>query len=77
MRFGFAAQSADMPFSVEVTESLKDAAAIVGVDLLILDNRYDAAIAVKNAEEFNSKVDHTVPPYNYVSHRMVTRETPN
>ena len=58
MRFGFAAQSADMPFSVEVTESLKDAAATVGVDLSILDNRYDAAIAVKNAEEFiSSKVD--------------------
>jgi ribose transport system substrate-binding protein len=58
MRFGFAAQSADMPFSVEVTGSLKDAAAMVGVDLLILDNRYDAATAVKNAEEFiSSKVD--------------------
>jgi ribose transport system substrate-binding protein len=58
MRFGFAAQSADMPFSVEVTESLRDAAAMVGVDLLILDNRYDAATAVKNAEEFiSSKVD--------------------
>ena len=49
MRFGFAGQSADMPFSVEVTESLKDAASMVGVDLLILDNRYDAATAVKNA----------------------------
>src|ERR1700735_3127306 len=58
MRFGFAAKRADMPFSVEVTESLKDAAAMVGVDLLILDNRYDAATAVKNAEEFiSSKVD--------------------
>jgi ribose transport system substrate-binding protein len=58
MRFGFGGQSADMPFSVEVTESLKDAAAAVGVDLLILDNRYDAATAVRNAEEFvNSKVD--------------------
>ncbi len=58
LRFGFAGQSADMPFSVEVTESLKDAAATVGVDLLILDNKYDAADAVKNAEEFiRSKVD--------------------
>lgn len=58
MRFGFAGQSADMPFSNEVTESLKDAAASVGVDLLILDNRYDAATALKNAEEFvRSKVD--------------------
>ena len=58
MRFGFAGQSADMPFSVEVTESLVDAAASVGVDLMVLDNRYDAATAVKNAEEFiRSKVD--------------------
>jgi ribose transport system substrate-binding protein len=58
MRFGFAAQSADMPFSVEVSESLRDAAARVGVDLLILDNKYDAATALKNAEEFvRSKVD--------------------
>src|SRR5216683_694056 len=58
MRFGFAGQSADMPFSVEVTESLKDAAASVGVDLLVLDNRYDAATALKNAEEFvRNKVD--------------------
>jgi ribose transport system substrate-binding protein len=58
MRFGFAGQSADMPFSNEVTESLKAAAASVGVDLLVLDNRYDAATAVKNAEEFvRSRVD--------------------
>lgn len=58
MRFGFAAQSAEMPFSVEVSESLKDAAASVGVDLMILDNKYDAATALKNAEEFvRSKVD--------------------
>jgi ribose transport system substrate-binding protein len=58
MRFGFGGQSADMPFSVEVTESLKNAAAAVGVDLMILDNQYDAATALKNAEQFvNSKVD--------------------
>jgi ribose transport system substrate-binding protein len=58
LRFGFGGQSADMPFSVEVTESLKNAAASVGVDLLILDNCYDAATALKNAEEFvRSKVD--------------------
>jgi ribose transport system substrate-binding protein len=50
--FGFGSQSADMPFSQVVTESLKEAAAVVGVDLMILDNRYDAASAVKNAEEF-------------------------
>jgi ribose transport system substrate-binding protein len=58
LRFGFGGQSADMPFSVAVTESLKAAASAVGVDLLILDNCYDAATAVKNAEEFvSSRVD--------------------
>ena len=58
IRFGFGGQSSDMPFSVEVTESLKQAAASAGVDLLILDNCYDAATALKNTEEFvRSKVD--------------------
>jgi ribose transport system substrate-binding protein len=58
MRFGFAGQSADMPFSNEVTESLKNAALSVGVDLLVLDNKYDAATALQNAEELvRSKVD--------------------
>ena len=52
MLFGFGGQSADMPFSVEVTKSLEEAAASVGIDLLILDNCYDAATAVRNAEEF-------------------------
>lgn len=58
MRFGFGSQSAEMPFSVAVMQSLQAAASAVGVDLLILDNRYDAATAVRNAEEFvNSRVD--------------------
>ena len=58
LRFGFGGQSVDMPFSVEVTESLKAAASSVGVDLLILDNCYDAATAMRNAEEFvKSRVD--------------------
>ena len=52
LRFGFGGQSAEMPFSVEVTESLKAAASSVGVDLLVLDNCYDAATAMRNAEEF-------------------------
>jgi ribose transport system substrate-binding protein len=47
-----------MPFSVQVTESLKDAASQLGVDLLILDNRYDAQTALLNAEEFvRNRVD--------------------
>jgi ribose transport system substrate-binding protein len=56
--FGFGGQSVDMPFSVEVTESLIAAAASVGVDLMILDNCYDAATAMRNAEEFvKNRVD--------------------
>lgn len=58
MRFGFGGQSADMPFSVEVTKSLEDAAIASGVDLMVLDNCYDAVTAVRNAEEFiRSRVD--------------------
>jgi ribose transport system substrate-binding protein len=52
MCFGFAAQSSDMPFSEIVTTSLKAAAARNGVELLVLDNHYDAEIAVRNAERF-------------------------
>ena len=52
MRFGFGSQSVDMPFSEGVKSSLEAAAAASGVELLILDNRYDAATALKNAEEF-------------------------
>jgi ribose transport system substrate-binding protein len=53
--FGYASQSSEMPFSVQVTESLKEAAAQLGVDLMILDNRYDAQTALENAEEFVRK----------------------
>jgi ribose transport system substrate-binding protein len=71
LRFGFGGQSADMPFSVQVLESLELAAAAVGIDLLVLDNCYDAATAVRNAEEFVSnrvdlviefQVEHKVAP---------------
>lgn len=52
VRFGFGKQSGEMPFSEAVTASLMDAAAHAGVDLLILDNRYDSATAIRSAEEF-------------------------
>lgn len=58
MRFGFGSQSSEMPFSEAVTSSLRAAAASSGVDLVVLDNQYDAATALKNAEEFvRSQVD--------------------
>lgn len=50
--FGFGSQSAKMPFSVAVENSLRAAASGAGVDLIVLDNEYDASHAVANAEEF-------------------------
>ncbi len=55
LRFGFAVQSADMPFSVAVAHSVTAAAAASGVELLILDNQYDPDVAIQNAEEFVAK----------------------
>jgi ribose transport system substrate-binding protein len=49
LRFGFAGQSSAMPFSQIVTGSLRSAAVHFGVDLVVLDNRYDAETAVLNA----------------------------
>jgi len=50
LRFGFGGQSAEMPFSQAVSASLAAAAAATGIDLVVLDNCYDAATAVRNAE---------------------------
>jgi len=52
LRFGFGSQSAEMPFSEAVAASLRSAATAVGVDLMVLDNRYDAEAAKENAETF-------------------------
>ena len=52
VRFGFGAESSEMPFSEAVRESLTAAATSAGVDLLVLDNKYDAGTAIRNAEEF-------------------------
>ncbi len=55
LRFGFAAQSAEMPFSQAVVQSVTAAAAASGVELMLLDNRYDPHVAIQNAEEFVAK----------------------
>ena len=55
LRFGFAVQSAEMPFSMAVAQSVTAAAAAAGVELMVLDNRYDPDVAVRNAEEFVAK----------------------
>jgi ribose transport system substrate-binding protein len=55
LRFGFAVQSAEMPFSNAVARSVAAAAAASGVELIVLDNRYDPDVAVRNAEDFVAK----------------------
>lgn len=55
LRFGFAVQSADMPFPQAVAQSVTAAAAAAGVELIVLDNRYDPDVAIQNAEELVSK----------------------
>jgi len=55
LRFGFATLSGDMPFPVAVTQSVVAAAAASGVELIVLDNRYDPDIAIQNAEELVAK----------------------
>jgi ribose transport system substrate-binding protein len=55
MRFGFAGESEELPFPHAVTASVKEAASSSGVDLLVLDNRYDGDVAVRNAETFVEK----------------------
>lgn len=53
--FGFAVQSADLPFSQAVSRSVTAAAAAAGIELLLLDNRFDPEMAVRNAEQFAEK----------------------
>jgi ribose transport system substrate-binding protein len=55
LRFGLAVQSAELPFSVAVAHSVTVAAAASGVELIVLDNHFDANIAIRNAEEFVAK----------------------
>jgi ribose transport system substrate-binding protein len=55
LHFGFAVQSADLPFSIALTQTVSAAAAAAGVELLILDNRFDPDTAIRNAEEFVAK----------------------
>jgi ribose transport system substrate-binding protein len=53
--FGFAVQSADLPFSQSVSRSVTSAAAAAGVELVVLDNRFDTETAVSNAVQFAAK----------------------
>ena len=71
LRFGFGQQCAGMPFSDAVTAGLLEAATRAGVELLIMDNRYDPSTAIQVAEEFVARrvdlviefqIDHQVAP---------------
>ena len=55
LRFGLAVQSGDMPFSIAVAKSVTEAAAASGVELIILDNRFDPDVAIENAKELVAK----------------------
>ena len=58
LRFGLAVQSAELPFSQQVAASVTSAAASSGVELVVLDNHFDADTAIRNAEEFvHQRVD--------------------
>ena len=57
-RLGYAAQGTDYQFSKEVSTSLQRAAAAHGIELICLDNRYNAKIAQRNADVLvREKVD--------------------
>src|SRR6187401_3411354 len=57
-RFGYAAQGTDYQFSKEVSTGLQRAAAAQGIELICVDNRYNAKIAQRNADVLvREKVD--------------------
>jgi ribose transport system substrate-binding protein len=57
-RLGYAAQGTDYQFSKDVSTGLQRAAAAQGLELICLDNRYNAKIAQRNADVLvREKVD--------------------
>ena len=58
IRLGYAAQGTDYQFSKEVSTGLQRAAAAQGIELISVDNRYNAKIAQRNADVLvREKVD--------------------
>ncbi len=49
-RLGYAAQGTDYHFSKDVSEGLRTAAAAEGIEIISVDNRYNAVTAQRNAE---------------------------
>jgi len=57
-RLGYAAQGTDYQFSKEVSAGLQRAAQSEGIELICVDNRYNAKIALRNADVLvREKVD--------------------
>jgi ribose transport system substrate-binding protein len=57
-RLGYAAQGTDYQFSREISDGLQRAAAAQGIELISVDNRYNAKIAQRNADVLvREKVD--------------------
>jgi ribose transport system substrate-binding protein len=57
-RLGYAAQGTDYQFSKEVSAGLQRAAQAEGIELICVDNRYNAKIALRNADVLvREKVD--------------------
>ena len=57
-RVGYAAQGQDRSFGSEVLSGLTRAAESAGVELIVVDNRYDANLAVRNVDHLiREKVD--------------------
>lgn len=57
-RLGYAAQGTDYTFSKEISASLQQAASDEGIELICVDNRYNAKIAQRNADVLvREKVD--------------------
>jgi ribose transport system substrate-binding protein len=58
IRIGYAAQGTDYQFSKEVSTGLQRAAVAQGIELICVDNRYNAKIAQRNADVLvREKVD--------------------
>ena len=57
-KVGFGAQSSEFAFSRTLTESLQHASEAARIDMLVANNRYSRAVALKNADYFvREKVD--------------------
>jgi len=83
LRFGYASMCERMPFPAAVTDSIRNAANASGIELLVLDNNFDAGTAISNVEEFISeKVDLVIEfqadqqSAAYIAHRLAEAAIP-